>query len=278
MEFDVKTELSVIPEIAFNSEQLKQEVVEKMEHYNNLVFSADDVSGARDERAKLNKLTAAVDKKRKEVKADINKPYEIFEKQLAEILAPVKNAIESIDKQIKDFEQAEADKKLVELKAFYNEIIGEFANLIPLEKILPEKWANKTYTVKKIKEDMQKKVTEVKNDWKIIKVSCKPYVTECLNAYLDALNISDALAKKNILEALTKEIGVSPTEMLTEATESAEAVNYPQTENVPQNADLGHSETPNNGKLYTIKFCVTHSLEKLKALKEFLNIGGYKYE
>ena len=69
MEIKVITDLSVIPhEIDFNSEELKSELIPKLEFYKNLVVTEDSIKDAKSDRAKLNKLKSAFEDKRKEMK------------------------------------------------------------------------------------------------------------------------------------------------------------------------------------------------------------------
>lgn len=279
MEFEIITDLSVIPQsIDFNFEQLKQEVSAKMDFYNNLVVSEDDITGAKSTRADLNKLKAAIENKRKDVKKQINEPYTVFEKQVKEITAIIQGAIDNIDVQINDYEDKMKFIKYEKLKAAYDDLIGDIEDIIPFEKILPEKWENKSLSENKLIEEMKKKISDCRNDLRIISVSCKPYVTECQSVYIEKLNISEALAKKNLLEQLEQHITADPAETPSEAYNIPKADNLPPEIAVPQNADMGHSEMCDDNTLYTLNFKVTSTKNKLKELKAFLNRGGYVYE
>ena len=69
LELAVRADISTIPEIEFsNFEELKEEIIERLEHYNNLVIQKDDIKQAKADKAKLNKLAEAVDGRRKEIK------------------------------------------------------------------------------------------------------------------------------------------------------------------------------------------------------------------
>ena len=57
LELAVRADISTIPEIEFsNFEELKEEIIERLEHYNNLVIQKDDIKQAKADKAKLNKL------------------------------------------------------------------------------------------------------------------------------------------------------------------------------------------------------------------------------
>lgn len=280
MEFEIMTDLSVIPQqIDFNFEQLKKEVSAKMDFYSSFVVSADDISGARSTRADLNKLKTAIENKRKDVKKRINEPYTAFEKQVKEITSIIQSAIDNIDVQISDFENKISFMKYKNLKAAYDDFVKDIKDfIIPFEKVLPPKWENKTLSENKLIEEMKKKITDCRNDLRIISVSCVPYVTECQSVYIDTMNISEALAKKNQLERLKKEIAVNSTRTPPEALEAGGAANYPNVESTPQNADMGHSKASEKQETYSAKFKVSGTFQMLTDLNKFLKDGGYKYE
>ena len=69
MEFKMLTDLSVLPQkIEFNFEELKADLIPKLDYYKNLVVSEDGIKEAKADKANLNKLAKAIDDKRKEVR------------------------------------------------------------------------------------------------------------------------------------------------------------------------------------------------------------------
>ena len=67
MDFLVKTDLGAFPQsIDFNFEEIKSELEEKLIKYKNLVVTEDGIKAAKADKAKLNKLAAAIEDKRKE--------------------------------------------------------------------------------------------------------------------------------------------------------------------------------------------------------------------
>ena len=70
MEFQIRTDLAVIPKtIEFNFAEIKKELAGNLEKYQNMVVTEDAIKDAKADRAKLNKLKEAIEKKRKEIKA-----------------------------------------------------------------------------------------------------------------------------------------------------------------------------------------------------------------
>ena len=60
--------------IDFNFEALKLGLSQSLAKYDGLVVTEDDIKGAKDDRAKLNKLREALEAKRKEVKRECMAP------------------------------------------------------------------------------------------------------------------------------------------------------------------------------------------------------------
>lgn len=57
-----------VEEIKWNNEELKAEIAAKMEDYRGLVFTEENISDAKKDRANLNKLKSAFEDERKRVK------------------------------------------------------------------------------------------------------------------------------------------------------------------------------------------------------------------
>ena len=73
------TEDNFLRVIKWNKEELEAAVRQKMANYENTVYTEDNIKQAKADRAELNKLTKAIEERRKMVKKIINEPYEIFE-------------------------------------------------------------------------------------------------------------------------------------------------------------------------------------------------------
>ena len=68
--------------IITNTEELKERLAIKMSEYENAVFTEESKQIAKAELAGLRKLKEAVEKRRKEIKAQCMAPYNDFEKEV----------------------------------------------------------------------------------------------------------------------------------------------------------------------------------------------------
>ena len=105
------TEDGFLRVIKWNKEELEAAVRHKIAAYQNVVYTEDNMKQAKADRAELNKLTKAIEERRKMVKKIINEPYEVFEAELKEILALIQEPVGIIDRQVKAFEDQQKEEK-----------------------------------------------------------------------------------------------------------------------------------------------------------------------
>ena len=106
MEFVMGNSLETLPKtIDFNFEELKGQLAESLALYTGLVVTEDGIKGAKEDRAKLNKLREALENKRKEVKRECMAPYTDFEAKVKELVGLIDQPIAAIDAQLKEYEE-----------------------------------------------------------------------------------------------------------------------------------------------------------------------------
>lgn len=202
MEFNLSTDIkqSIPNAIVFNFEELKAELSEKIKPYETLAVTEDDLKSAKSDRATLNKLKKALNDKKVEVKKEYISPLENFEKQVKELVEIIDKGVNNIDKQVKDFEKKEVDEKLKEIASFYVEEFPDYYEVLKLEKVIPNKWQNKTCKLETIKQEIRDKVFKFENDIKVIKAMKLECEEQMLDAYIETLDMSAALQKKQEFE------------------------------------------------------------------------------
>jgi len=208
MELIMNTDLeNYLPkQIDFNYDQLKSELSERLEHYNNLAVTEDGIKDAKKDKASLNKLKTALDDRRKEVKKECLAPYEDFEAKVKELISMVDEPVKAIDKQIKAFDDAKKIEKQVQIKAFYSKNIGELVSLLPFEKIENPRWMNATYKMTDIEKEISDSIFKVKNDIGIIKAMKLGCEQQMFDKYLQTLDMSAAMAEKTRWEDQQKKL------------------------------------------------------------------------
>ena len=226
MEFNLSTDIkqSIPNAIVFNFEELKAELSEKIKPYETLAVTEDDLKSAKSDKATLNKLKKALNDKKVEVKKEYISPLENFEKQVKELVEIIDKGVNNIDTQVKDFEKKEVDEKLKEIASFYVEEFPDYYEVLKLEKVIPNKWQNKTSKLETIKQEIRDKVFKFENDIKVIKAMKLECEEQMLDAYIETLDMSAALQKKHEFEERLNALMKNSEPAKEEITSTAETV------------------------------------------------------
>ena len=192
--------------IEWNYEELKAELVKKLEYYKGLVYTEDQIKEAKADRAKLNALTTAIDSKRKEIKKQCLQPYEQFEAQIKDLLAVIKEPVALIDSQIKGYEEEKKQKKLEEVKALFEKLkdaAGEEFKFVSFEQIFEDKFLNASISLKMVETVINNKFNAIKCNLKTI-AELKEYSFEATEVYKETLNLNEALEKAKYMVEIAK--------------------------------------------------------------------------
>lgn len=204
MELLMKQDLEqVVPkELEFNYEELKAELEQRLEYYNNLVVTEDTIKEGKAERAALNKFKEAVDKYRKDVKKRYMQPYTDFEGKVKELTGLIDQPIKAIDGQLAVFEEQRKQEKQAQVLETYERIVPEeLRAIIPFERIEDKRWLNATTTMKKVEDDLEAQVKRVNADLLAINTVPEQYQAGVKAKYIETLDIQAAM---NELEAQRK--------------------------------------------------------------------------
>ena len=196
MDLKIQTDLSTLPSaIEFNFEELKSEISERLEYYNNLVVTEDGIKNAKSDKANLNKLITAIEDKRKEIKKQCLEPYNDFEKKCKELVSLIKAPIDKIDTQIKEFEDIKKQKKYDELKSCFDNYIGDMADIIQFDKILNPKWGNATVKIDALKAEIEDNIDRIKKELETLNTEYadKSYKAAVISEYCKEYSMGKAL-------------------------------------------------------------------------------------
>lgn len=187
--------------IEWNHEEIKAEVTQKVEMYKTLVYTDDQVTSAKADKAKLNKFVTALEDKRKEIKRKYLEPYETFEKQVKDIVAIVNEPIALIDSQIKAFDEEKKAKKAADIKEYWDSLkVGEIPTY---EQIFNPKWLNASTSMASIKKDIENILIDVENALNTL--DCLPeYSFEAKDVYKKTLDVTKAINEANRLVDVAK--------------------------------------------------------------------------
>ena len=195
---------SEVKNIEFNFDELKSEVLKKLEKYEGITYDKGAIKIAKDDRAKLNKFKNALEDKRKEVKEQCLLPYFDFERKIKEIVNLVDKPINLIDKQVKNYEEEVKENKKNEIRNFFDLNIQSLKGIILLDDIFNSKWLNTGYDMVKIESEILDTLKKIKTDIDVIISFKSPYHAILVETYLDTFDLSSVLKKKNDIETREK--------------------------------------------------------------------------
>lgn len=181
--------------IGFNFDELKSEVTEKTAAYVTMVYTPEQIKEAKADRAALNKFVQALENERKRVKKEWMKPCADFESRMKEITSIVNEAIATIDEQLHGYEAERQQKKADQITAYFSTLSAP--EWLQLSMIFRKQWTNATYSMDKIRTDIESELKRITADTKAIAL-LPQFSFEAMEVYKGSLSLTLALdeAKK----------------------------------------------------------------------------------
>lgn len=262
-----------LPPVKWNYEELKGQLVAALESYKGRIYTESTISEAKKDRANLNKLAAAIDTRRKEMKARYLAPYEEFEAQAVELTGLVKQQAAEIDAQVKAFDEARRAEKQEHIRTMYAAVMGDLAALVPYERLHNPRWLNVTFSISSIEEEIVEKAEDIRAALASIDGLglADDMAAQVKHVYLERLDLAAALAEKDRIERERQALATYETAKKAEPEKPAEQQTEAQP---PEPAEKSTTAVP---AMYTVDFRVWATAEQLAALKTFLVDNGVKY-
>lgn len=262
-----------LPVIAEQLRSIKAAIEEITSNALSLECTEDTVKEVKKERANLNKLYAAFEARRREVKEQILAPYNEFERVYKECVRdPLAYADSKLQEKIYSVEQELKRAKRDKLREYYE----EYRTSIGLtERDAPFEAANinvtLTATLKSLKEKAKEHLDRVQRD--LAMIATLENHAEVLAEYRRTGNVTDAIAnvnarKKAIEEELNKAEfidDITNAEAIAKVDEALEAFAPPEV--IDGDEDI-----------YEVTFTVRGTIAQLRALREFIVSEGLEYD
>ncbi len=266
MELKVEEIKSLAP-IQFNYEDIKKWVTEKAKEYKSVVYTEETITAAKSDRATLNKVAKAINDEKIRIKKEVLKPFEDFENKCKELQGIITDASSSIDAQVKAFEEKEQNEKKEQIKAIFDAYIGDYKDLILFDLIFNPRWLNKTYTMKKIEEEINHLIVKTSDDMKVLEgqITDEVILKQVQAFYFSHIADSDCLSSSlkygmNVIESNKK---------LEELKQQQEARKEVKATPVQQ--------APTQEELQVIDFRVWVTQEQKMKIRDFLIQNNIKY-
>ena len=203
-------ELKVIPyqlpeTISFNFDELKAGLLEKAKVYEAMVYTEEQISAAKADRANLNRLKKALNDERLKREREYMQPFTQFKSQIAEIISIIDRPVQVIDKQVKAFEEQQKAEKKQKIEAYWHEVLQ--AEKVPagicFSHVFNEKMLNASVSMKSIQEAIDSKLEKAAEDIAVIR-ALPAYAFEAEQVYLSSLDLAKAVSEAHRLSEMAE--------------------------------------------------------------------------
>lgn len=288
-EIIMRTDTPELPAEIGNFDQVKAAISEALEQYStDVAVTEETVKDAEKTRAHLRRVKDQVETYRKDAKAAYLAKFTKLEAQCKELSGMIEHPISAIDTKIKEFENAESEKKYSELETFFGSIgAPEWLNLAD---VLNPKWKNKTATLSKLRQEISEAVCKIEDDYADIEkmYGASPLWTAISDKFKETKDKSKTLVyaaqierqhsdeQKRAEEIQRKREEMARSESAQNAIygqEAPQAVTQPEiVQNVSPAAETAAPQ------LIRGAFRVEGTKDQIRALAMFLKQNGIRYE
>lgn len=288
-EIIMRTDTPELPAEIGNFDEVKAAISEALEQYSaEAIVTEETVKDAEKTRAHLRRVKDQVEQYRKDAKAAYLEKFGTLEAQCKELSGMIEQPITAIDTKIKEFENAENEKKYRELEVFFASVNPP--EWLVLQDIISQKWKNKTATLPKLRQEISEAVCKVEDDFAEIEKMYgeSPLWTAISDKFKDTKDKSKTLVYAAQLERQHSE-EQRRAEAIQKAREEREraqaaqnAISEPEDNNPtvePETAQNATQEAPEApAPMIRGTFRVEGTREQIKALAAYLKQNGIRYE
>ena len=274
----MNNEIIVVKQLPIIQEQLQQikaDVTARVEAALSLVCTEETVKAVKEERANLNKEFKVWEEKRKDVKKAVMTPYEQFEAVYKDNISDIfKNADTKLKSKIDSVESDLKEQKAAEVKAYFDEYLASKNITMPLSFECANINVTLSASLKSLKEQVKTFIDRVCDDLTLIET--QEYKDEIYHEYNSVyfLNVSGAITAVVNRHKAIEEAKAREEERKAKAEAEQKAAEKVVEILTPPTVEPVIKKEP----ILTLNFKVKGTRTQLKALKEFLNNGGFDYE
>lgn len=144
-------------ELKTNAKQIYEIVKESLPKYDIHNYNDDNIEQAKKDKASLNRAAKALNDKRIELENDFYRPFSGFKSLIDDTVSLIRECSLKIDGVVKANEQISRDKKMHDIQ----ELFKSMNSPVILDKIFDQRWLNKSISLHKIEEEINKRIEEI---------------------------------------------------------------------------------------------------------------------
>lgn len=262
-----------------NFASVKAKALEDVAVFKGIVISEDNLEEAPKWRAELNKKAKRISDFRIAFEKDYKKRIEKSTSQLKELASIYTEASMNIDEQVKSFDDKRKQEKVEQIQQIFEDVFSEWKTIFDVSKIesfSDGKWMNKGTSLDSIRKFMTDTKSKIENGIASIRGLKSKYEQEMIHAFLQRLDMSDALNRKTQLEDFEEQMNAKKRAEESAKEESQQSVqeNIQDTVHVEENVKEEAKEEP----IYRLQFAVYGTKEQLRVVANFIKDSGLRYE
>lgn len=193
MNFELKIQAPQNKPVVWNFAELRADLTTALADYESRVYTEDTIAEAKEDRAKLNKLKKAINDERIAREKEYMQPFNEFKAQAKELCDMIDTASSGIGEQLDAFEQKRLDEKTSHIQTLFNDVASNYdLPFITLDKVMNDKWLNKSTSDKAIVEEITEHFEKAIKDLEVIR-KMPSYSFEAEESYKTCLDLNKAL-------------------------------------------------------------------------------------
>lgn len=267
-------EVQLPAEITFNYEDLKTELTNRVHTYETIVYTEDQIKGAKEDRSGLNKLKKALNDERIRREKEYMVPFNDFKAKITELCGIIDVASNAVDSQIKAFEEKKKAEKKDRIMTFKADV--ELTHAEELQGIIipfNDQWLNTSVSMKSIEEEINSTAESIKVNLATL-ATLPEFGFEAVQVYKSTLDMNKAISEAQRMAQIAKQKAEMEAEIARRKAEEAKAVSNTQ-EHEPEKVD--HIVIDAKPIKEWLSFRAHLSLDDAKALKEFFRERNIEY-
>ena len=191
-------------------EQLRDELSNALSVYDNMVYTAENIKAAKDDKSTLNKAKKIIEDKRKAYKAKCLEPYDVIEPKIKGLVSMIEEKKVRLDTVVKDYTERQKLEKEAEVKEYYDKkahVLGEHAAAL-YNTIKDTKWFNATTSKSKYQEEVQIAINKASADINEIKALNSAFYETLIEVYISSGSVEKVKEKDQELTLATNKAGI----------------------------------------------------------------------
>lgn len=259
-----------------NYEQLQQTVNDYANKFNNMVVTDATEKDAKNIRAELRKVSAALDSRRKEIKKDFNRPYNDFAEKVNVLRASLDKAIVPIDAGLKELEEQQRQARLAGVQDLIEEMALNYGVNSSEVEIDPT-WLNKTISKKKIVDGIAGTMVSIKKAKDKLATDISTITKYAEVQSVDPAGWVDQLKQGQDVDYLMTAID----KQVERQAENQRQLEAKAAEEQTHQENKGNSTVDTNtGEVvsHKVALMITTTIPKMQLLKNFMDSNHIQYE